>query len=145
MSYQAGPEHKAEESLVLLITCSDLRLREAVCSYAKAATLTDIYDEIVLPGASLGTINPKDKSWQKAFSSQMQLLVELHKLSKVIFLDHEDCGCYKHVFGDKLYKKYATELHKKCLAKAGKRIKEVYPDIKIETNIMSLNGTVSSL
>src|SRR5581483_2478320 len=98
---------------------------------------------IVLPGASLGTINPKDKTWQKAFLSQMQILVELHSLSKVILLDHEDCGCYKYVFGEDLYKKKAGQLHKRCLEKATKRIREIYPKMQVETNIMSLDGKVS--
>ena len=139
-----------------LVTCVDFRLREEVCDFMKRKGLEYDYDEVVLPGASLGAINPHDSleiggappisspGWQKSFFSQLELIVNLHKIEKVILMDHLHCDFYKSVFGDK-YKKSTSTMkayHCKHLHITRKMIKERFPKLSVDLFLMDLSGKV---
>ncbi len=84
----------AHKAYVLLVTCVDFRLRYEVADYMQKRGLTADYDEITLPGSSLGVMNDVYPHWKQAFLEQFRLLKKIHHFNHVIFMDHCDCRTF---------------------------------------------------
>jgi carbonic anhydrase len=87
------PGHEAD---ALLLTCMDFRFFLTIAEMMKGIK----YDHVILAGAALGVVvkNPtclRDKArWQQTFFDHLELAIALHKIKKVIVLEHRDCGAY---------------------------------------------------
>jgi carbonic anhydrase len=90
------PNDPAHEADALLLTCMDFRFFLKIAEMMKGIK----YDHIILAGAALGVVvkNPTclaDKArWRDTFFDHLELAVALHKIKKVIVLEHRDCGAY---------------------------------------------------
>lgn len=73
--------------------------------------------------------------------------IQLHRIQKVIVLDHRDCGAYKVILGEDFAKDRAreTEAHAGQLRELRKRILEKHPTLTVELLLMSLDGHVESI
>ena len=72
---------------------------------------------------------------------------DLHKIRKVIVLDHRDCGAYKVVLGEDFAKDPAKEtaIHATQLRRLRTMIKEKYPALGVELLLMALDGKVQTI
>lgn len=134
--------HKAS---TLLISCVDFRLRDEAERFMRVKLgLLDDYDEIAIPGAALALTAEGFPHWNQTVEDIIRLLKDLHHIKRIIFLDHRECGAYKKVLGadtvDSRDKETAT--HQKVFATARKRIHKSFPDLKVYTLIMGLDGIV---
>lgn len=88
--------NKAE---VVLLTCMDFRFFELVTEYMRDEGLTGKYYHLILAGAALGAVVPKEPAkpeWHKAFFDHLKLAKELEPLIKrVIVLEHKQCKAYE--------------------------------------------------
>jgi carbonic anhydrase len=86
--------------------------------------LTNKYDQIILAGASLGAINDQFPAWGSAFIDHVQVALDLHHISKVIVMDHRDCGAYKVILGQDFSKNIEAEtvIHTQQLQKVAAEI-----------------------
>ena len=132
---------------VLLITCVDFRLRSEVSAYMESRGLIGHYDEITLPGASLGVMNEVYPHWQKAFLEQFRLLKKIHHFDHVLFMDHRDCGMYKLVLGEDhlISREVEYSCHLSQMIAIKEHLFQHMPDLTFEGVIMELDGTVTSL
>lgn len=143
----ADPKNYGHHAPYLLITCMDFRLRDEVEKFMELRVGKDTYDEFVIPGASLGVLNDKYPHWGKTFEDVLGLAIKLHGITNVIFLDHRACGAYKMLKGDHCCdeKDAETHVHSQQFDVVRKMMKEKYPNIKIETLIMGLDGQVETI
>lgn len=135
------------EASTLLIQCVDFRLREETDEFMHKIGLRDKYDEVALPGASLALVNDKYTYWGKTIEDVVQILQGLHKIQQVIFLDHRECGAYKLLIGEEYLEtqEKETAAHVEVLNKARKVIKEKFPQLKVYTFLMGLDGEVEQI
>lgn len=142
------PEAKAASGTdALLLSCMDFRLMDDIERYMSGRGLRDKYDHIVLAGASLGAITDKYPAWNKTFWEHLDIAIKLHDIHTVIVMDHRDCGAYKVILGPSHMQSPNVErdVHAVQLRKLRSMVNEKYPQLKVETLLMALNGTVETV
>lgn len=135
------------EASTLLISCVDFRLIDETDKLMKQLGLEDDFDKVSLPGASLALVNETYTHWGKTIEDTIEILQELHNIKQIIFLDHRECGAYKKLINQEYLntKEKETEIHTEILNKARKLIKEKFPQLKVYTFLMGLDGVVEQI
>lgn len=139
---------KKHEASTLLISCVDFRLRDETDKLMEThLSLLDDYDEIALPGASLALVQTKYPHWGKTVKDLISLLEKLHHIKRVIFLDHCGCGAYKLLQGKEhaATREKETHSHKIVFDKAREILKKEFPNLKVYTLLMGLDGVVENI
>jgi carbonic anhydrase len=134
----------AGQTEALLLSCMDFRLVDDTARYMKTRGLTGKYDHIILAGAALGALTEKFPAWNQTFLDHVSVAIDLHKIQKVMVLDHRDCGAYKVILGQDFAKDPAKEtaIHAEQLKQLRKMIQAKYPTLAVELLLMALNGKV---
>lgn len=134
------------QASTLVISCVDFRLRdETERLFREHLSLLDDYDEVSLPGASLAFVDANHQEWGKTISDTIGLLKNLHNINQVVFLDHMGCGAYKYIKGEQavnLPEKEKKE-HLASFQEAREKMTRDFPELKVYTLIMELDGTVT--
>ncbi len=145
--FPVGRLRAAGQTEALLLSCMDFRLVDATARYMASRGLTDKYDHIILAGAALGALTDKFPSWNQTFWDHVGVAIDLHKIHKVIVLDHRDCRAYKVILGEDFAKDPAKEtaIHATQLKRLGKMIQEKYPALEVELLLMALDGKVEGI
>ena len=128
----------------MILACIDPRLQEPVHAYAAKQGLIGKYSQFVIAGAAIGVIAPKFADWQKAFWDNLAVTVELHRIKKVIAIDHRDCGAAKLAYGDASVATpdKETQTHRTAMAEFRKEVAKRQPTLAIETGLMALDGSM---
>ncbi len=127
----------------MVLSCIDPRFQPVVFSYLKKRKLKGKYSSFTIAGSAIGVTAPKFKKWHKTFWDNLETSIKLHKIKKLIVINHRDCGAAKIINGKKKFDNFnETEVHKNSFTKIKKRFKNKYPNLKIETNLVSLNKNV---
>jgi carbonic anhydrase len=79
----------------MVLACIDPRMQEPVHKYTVEQNLTGKFSQFVIAGAAIGVVAPAFKDWHKAFWDNLATTIELHRIKKVIAIDHRDCGAAK--------------------------------------------------
>lgn len=103
------PEHKDRMNLLaadsgsckktlLLLTCIDLRYPSII--HAKLEPkFHKLYDHVCLAGAGLSPVidfgADRKPHWQQTFLEHVAISSALHSISRVLVMDHRDCGAYR--------------------------------------------------
>jgi hypothetical protein len=89
-------------------------------------------------------MNEQFAAWGTAFFDHVQVALDLHKIAKVIILDHRDCGAYKVILGQDFSQDFEAEtaIHAEYLQKVGAEIARRFPGLGVELLLMSLDGSV---
>jgi len=137
----------ADEAEALLLSCMDYRLTDQTTRYMDKRGLKNKYDHIILAGAALGALTEKFPAWNQTFWDHVDVAGDLHKIRKVIVLDHRDCGAYKVLLGEDFAKDPAKEtaIHATQLKRLRTMIKEKYPALGVELLLMALDGKVQTI
>ena len=129
---------KKYEAMVL--SCMDPRFQPKVYKYLKAKKLTGKYSSFTIAGAAIGVTARKFKKWHSTFIDNLSTSIKLHKINKLIVINHRDCGAAK-IVNDK--KKFTSAIENKIHKDSFKKIKSVlnrkFPSLKINFKILSLN------
>lgn len=133
----------AKQCEVLLLSCMDFRLIDAIGHYMAYRGLRDDYDQINLAGGSLGALT----KWERTFWEHLDMASKFHNISKVIVIDHRDCGAYDTLVENGLASNQAreTDAHARELRKLRGQIKARRPALDVELLLMSLDGTVAPI
>ena len=137
----------------LLLSCMDYRLTDEIADYMQNHIhMKKKYDYVILAGASLGVNNTKYPNWGKTFWEHLDTAIALHSIHEVIIMDHRNCGAYKLLLGKDFpadssaaQLKEETEVHKQQLDVLAKAIHDKYPNLEVDTLLMSLNGDVEEI
>ena len=134
---------KKYEAMVL--SCMDPRFQPKVYKYLKAKKLTGKYSSFTIAGAAIGVTHKKFKKWHSTFIDNLSTSIKLHKINKLIVINHRDCGAAKIINGKKEFSDInETIVHKNSFQKIKKIFKKKYPKLSIELKVISLNSKVET-
>ena len=135
----AGGDYEA-----MVLACIDPRMQAPVFEYLKKHGLTGEYSQFTIAGAAIGVVAPKFAGWHQTFWDNLAVTVELHKIKRVIAIDHRDCGAAKFAYGEKSVATPDTETatHRKALAEFRRAVAHRHPHLAVETGLMALDGTL---
>ena len=128
----------------MVLSCMDPRFQHLVHNHLKKKKLTGKYSAFTIAGAAVGVTHNKFKEWHKTFYNNLATSIQLHKIEKLIVINHKDCGAAKIVNGKKEFS--ATnekKIHKDSFSKLKKEIKKRFPKLKVESNLMSLESKIT--
>ena len=128
---------KKYEAMVL--SCMDPRFQPKVYKYLKEKKLIGKYSSFTIAGAAIGVTAKKFKKWHSTFIENLSTSIELHKINKLIVINHRDCGAAKIVNNKK---KYNSTIENKIHIQSFKRIKKIlhkkFPSLIVNFKILSL-------
>ena len=123
----------------MVLSCIDPRFQPKVFNYLRKKKLTGKYSSFTIAGAAIGVTASKFKKWHSTFRQNLETSIELHKIKKLIVLNHQDCGAAKIINGNKPFNfKIEKKIHEKSFKLIKKKLKKKFPQMKIETKVMSL-------
>ena len=123
----------------------DPRFQSIVYNFLKKKKLIGKYSSFTIAGASLGVTAAKFKKWHKTFWDNIETSIKLHKIKKLIVINHRDCGAAKIINRKKIFSNdIETNIHRDSFQKIKKLFKKKYPRLSIELNIISLNKKVET-
>ena len=128
---------KKYEAMVL--SCIDPRFQPKVYKYLKAKKLTGKYSSFTIAGAAIGVTNKKFKKWHSTFWENLATSIKLHKIKKLIVINHKDCGAAKIINGKKKFNSLIEDkIHEESFKNIKKILKKKHPNIKISFKTLSL-------
>ena len=78
----------------LILHCIDFRLGSAIKNYLQQHRLLDDCDIVAMAGATKNIARPKEETDKEFALRQIKISVDLHRIEKVIVMNHTDCGAY---------------------------------------------------
>jgi len=128
----------------MVLSCIDPRFQNLVHNHLKKRKLIGKYSAFTIAGASVGVTHNKFKQWHKTFYDNLATSIQLHKIEKLIVINHKDCGAAKNVNGKKeLSLADEKKIHKESFLKIKKQVKKRFPKLKVELNLISLDGKIN--
>ena len=129
----------------MVLSCIDPRFQPIIFIYLKKKKLKGKYSAFTIAGSSIGVTANRFKRWHKTFWENFDTSIKLHKIKKLIVINHRDCGAAKIINGKKEFSKInETIVHKNSFQKIKKIFKKKYPKLSIELKIISLNSKVET-
>jgi len=127
----------------MVLSCMDPRFQPIVYNYLKRKKLTGKYSAFTIAGAALGVTHNKFKKWQNVFLENLVTSIKIHKIKKLIVINHQDCGVAKIINGKKKFNNLnEMNIHKNSFINFKKLIKKKFPNLKFEMSIISLNKKI---
>ena len=128
----------------MVLSCIDPRFQHLVHDYLKKKKLTGKYSAFTIAGAAVGVTHNKFKQWHKTFYDNLGTSIQLHKIEKLIVINHKDCGAAKIANGKKeISPANEKKIHQQAFLKIKKQIKKRFPKLKAELNLISLDNKIT--
>ena len=128
----------------MVLSCMDPRFQHIVHNHLKKKKLTGKYSAFTIAGAAIGVTHNKFKKWHKTFYDNLGTSIQLHKIEKLIVINHKDCGAAKIANGKKEFSPAnEKKIHKESFSKIKKQIKKRFPKLKVELNLISLDSKIT--
>ena len=122
----------------MVLSCIDPRFQPKVFNYLKNKKLSGKYSSFTIAGAALGVTSSKFKKWHSTFWQNLETSIKLHKIKKLIVINHQDCGAAKIINGNKPFNlNIEKKMHEKSFKLIKRKLKKKFPQMKIVTKIMS--------
>ena len=123
----------------MILSCMDPRFQPKVYKYLKAKKLTGKYSSFTIAGAAIGVTAKKFKKWHSTFFDNLSTSIKLHKINKLIVINHQDCGAAKIINGNKKFNLLIEKkIHKDSFRKIKKVINKKFPNLKISFKVLKL-------
>ena len=129
----------------MVLSCMDPRFQPIVYNYLKRIKLTGKYSAFTIAGAAIGVTHPKFKKWHSIFLDNLSTSIKLHKIRKLIVVNHMDCGAAKMTKKNPLQNKEEIDIHKNSFKKLNKIVKKKFSNLKIEFKIFFLNKKIKKV
>ena len=127
----------------MVLSCMDPRFQHLVHNHLKKKKLTGKFSAFTIAGAAVGVTHNKFKKWHKTFYDNLGTSIQLHKIEKLIVINHKDCGAAKIANQKKEFNTFdELKIHLESFIKIKKTIKKKFPKLKIEFYLMSLDKKV---
>ena len=127
----------------MVLSCIDPRFQPIIYNYLNKKKLSGKYSLFAIAGSGVGVTASKFKKWHRTFWENLDTTIKLHKIKKLIVINHQDCGAAKIINGKKEFNILnETRIHIDSFKKIKKKFKKKYPKLKIETILISLNKKV---
>ncbi len=123
----------------MVLSCMDPRFQPKVYKYLKNKKLTGKYSSFTIAGGAIGVTAKRFKKWHSTFFDNLSTSIKLHKIHKLIVINHKDCGAAKIVNGKKKFNSVVeNRIHKESFKKIKKVINKKFPNLKVGFKILSL-------
>ena len=123
----------------MVLSCIDPRFQPKIYIYLKKKKLTGKYSSFTIAGAGIGVTHSKFKKWHSTFWENLNISIKLHKISKLIVINHKDCGVAKIVNEKKEFNSLIeNKIHKQSFRTIKKIINKKYPNLKLSFKILTL-------
>ena len=130
----------------MVLSCMDPRFQKPVYDYLKKQKLSGKYSSFTIAGAAIGVAHPKFKKWHSVFLDNLAASIKLHKINKLIVINHYDCGAAKMTIKKKQLNNFnEIDIHLNSFKKLKNILKKKFPKIKIEFNIFFLNKIIKKI
>ena len=127
----------------MVLSCMDPRFQTKVSNYLKRRKLNGKYSAFTIAGAAIGVTASKFKKWHSTFWENLNTSIKIHRIEKLIVINHKDCGAAKIVNGRKEFTpQNEMKIHKNSFEKIKFNLKKKHPRLKVELSLMSLNGRI---
>ena len=127
----------------MVLSCIDPRFQPLVYNYLKKKKLTGKYSAFTIAGSAIGVTHDKFKKWHSVFIENLSTSIKLHKIEKLIVINHTDCGAAKIANGKKEFNSLNEDkIHKVSFNKLKRIVKKKFPKLKIDLNLMSINKKI---
>ena len=127
----------------MVLSCMDPRFQTKVSNYLKRRKLNGKYSAFTIAGAAVGVTASKFKKWHSTFWENLNTSIKIHRIEKLIVINHKDCGAAKIVNGRKEFTpQNEMKIHEYSFEKIKLNLKKKHPRLKVELNLMSLNGRI---
>ena len=128
---------KKYEAMVL--SCIDPRFQPKVYKYLRSKNLVGKYSSFTIAGAGIGVTHKKFKKWHSTFWDNFDASIKLHKINKLIVINHQDCGAAKIANGNKKFNSFIEhKMHKLSFKNIKIKLKKKYPKLKVNFKILSI-------
>ena len=123
----------------MVLSCIDPRFQPKVYKYLKNKKLIGKYSSFTIAGAGIGVTHNKFKKWHTTFWDNLNTSIKLHKINKLIVINHKDCAAAKIANGKKKFNSLIeNKIHKKSFEAINKVINTKYPKLKVKFETLSL-------
>lgn len=127
----------------MVLSCMDPRFQPKIFNYLKKRKLSGKYSAFTIAGAAVGVTHSKFKKWHNVFFDNLSVSIQLHKVEKLIVINHQDCGAAKITNSKKEFNdKIETNIHKASFKKLKSTLTKKFPKLKVEFNVMLLNNSI---
>ena len=129
----------------MILSCIDPRFQSKVFNYLKKRKLNGQYSSFTIAGSAVGVTHIKFKKWQKTFIENLETSIQIHKINKLIVINHKDCGAAKLVNVSKQFNDInENKIHRESFQRLKKIIIKKFPKLYYEFHIMTLKGSIKS-
>ena len=127
----------------MVLSCMDPRFQTKVSNYLKRRKLIGKYSAFTIAGAAVGVTASKFKKWHSTFWENLNTSIKIHRIEKLIVINHKDCSAAKIVNGKKEFTPHnEMKIHENSFEKIKLNLKKKHPRLKVELSLMSLNGRI---
>ena len=127
----------------MVLSCMDPRFQHLVYNHLKKKKLTGKYSAFTIAGAAVGVTHNKFKKWHNTFYDNLATSIQLHKIEKLIVINHKDCGAAKIVNGNRKFtSSIENKIHKASFTKLKRKLKKKFPKIKFYFKVLSLKNAL---
>ena len=128
----------------MVLSCIDPRFQHIVDNHLQKKKLIGKYSAFTIAGAAIGVTHNKFNQWHKTFYDNLATSIQLHKIEKLIVINHKDCGAAKIANGNKEFTSAnEKKIHKESFSKIKKQIKKRIPKLRVELNLISLDSKIT--
>ena len=128
----------------MLLSCIDPRIVTPVYDWMNGRGLQGRYSQFVIAGAAVAVVAPAFAAWRVAFWDNLATSVELHRISRLIIVDHRDCGAARIAYGETALAtpEAETKLHREVTASLSAEVAKRMPKLQVECGLMALDGSM---
>jgi len=127
----------------MTLSCIDPRFQPKIFNYLKKRKLSGKYSSFTIAGSAIGVTHNNFKKWHNTFIDNLSTSIKLHKIKKLIVINHQDCGAAKIANQKKEFNAFdEMKIHLDSFFKIKKTINKKFPKLKIELYLMSLDKRV---
>ena len=127
----------------MVVSCIDPRFQSKVFNYLKKRKLGGKYSSFTIAGAAVGITNKNFKKWNKTFIENLSTSIQLHKINRLIVINHKDCGAAKLVNGKNQFNEVnENKIHEESFKKLKKILNKKFPKLHNEFYLMNLKSSV---
>ena len=132
---------KKYEAMVL--SCIDPRFQPLVYDYLKKKKLIGKFSAFTIAGGAIGVTHKRFKNWHSVFLENLSTSIQLHKIERLIVINHTDCGAARIVNENKKFNSLSeNNIHKISFYKIKQKVKKKFPKLKVDLNLISLNNKI---
>ncbi len=128
----------------MLFTCIDPRLIRPTRIWMEQRGLTDNFSHFAFAGAAIGVVAPAFATWRPAFWDNLAASTQLHRIDRVIVVNHRDCGAAGIAYGAESIATPAAEsaLHRRVFEEFRTQLTQRQPGMGVEGGLMALDGSI---